>query len=93
MARQQIRLKVISEPDPQKRVIINVLVTGTNASAPDICCGGCGAPLITGMAAVTFFNVVFRCSACGAFNDLTSESVVSALGAGIPTKKLSVTTD
>lgn len=75
MTKGQIRLNVISEPEPETRVIFqhagpNPMVKGTDASAPDLCCGGCGAPLVTGIAKMVFFNIVFLCHACGAFNEL-----------------------
>jgi hypothetical protein len=77
MEKQQIRLKVIPEPDPDERVVLSrplglgtVLFTGSDPSAPDICCGGCGGPIIMGMPQ-TFVNFVFQCGVCGAFNDLT----------------------
>jgi hypothetical protein len=37
--------------------------------APDLCCGDCGAPLVTGISRVVFYNIVFLCYACGAFNE------------------------
>jgi hypothetical protein len=77
MLKEQIRLKVIPEPDPDRRVVLSrpagpgtALFTGSDPTAPDICCGKCGSPIITGMAR-TFVNFVFQCRNCGAFNDLT----------------------
>ena len=77
MARQQIRLKVIPEPDPDERVVLSrpsgagtLLFTGSDLSAPDICCGKCGAAIIRAMRR-TYVNFVFQCRDCGAFNDLT----------------------
>jgi hypothetical protein len=34
-----------------------------------LCCGDCGAPLVTGISRVVFYNIVFLCYACGAFNE------------------------
>jgi hypothetical protein len=78
MAKRQILLQVIPEPDPETRVIFHhdgpnsVALSGTDRSAPDLCCGGCGAPLVTGVTETSVDNVVFRCHACGAFNELTT---------------------
>lgn len=75
MAKPHIPLTVIPEPEPETRVIFqhagpNPIVAGTDPSAPDLCCGDCGAPLVTGIAKMVFFNIVFLCQACGAFNEL-----------------------
>jgi len=72
MAKWQIFLKVIPEPESDKRVIFrhDRAVSGKDRSAPDICCGNCGVALITGMAEINFLNIVFECFACGAFNNL-----------------------
>jgi hypothetical protein len=51
----------------------SIALKGTDSSAPDLCCGGCGAPLIRGMAQISFVNVVFRCYACGEFNELIAD--------------------
>lgn len=76
--KRQIRLKVIPEPDPDTRVVVSrpsefdaLLFTGSDPSAPDICCGKCGAAIIRGMPQ-KFVNLVFKCPTCGAFNDLAS---------------------
>jgi hypothetical protein len=37
--------------------------------APDLCCGDCGASLVTGISRFVFYNIVFLCHACGAFNE------------------------
>ena len=79
MVRPSVCLRVIPEPDPNTRVIFrhdgpdSVAVKGTDRFAPDICCGGCGAPLIRGMSELSFVNVVFRCYACGAFNEAIAQ--------------------
>ncbi|MGH9146144.1 MAG: hypothetical protein ACRD1Q_05500 [Vicinamibacterales bacterium] len=70
-----IHLNVIPEPEPETRVVFqhsgpNPMVSGTDRSAPDLCCGGCGTPLVTGIAHMVFYNVVFLCQVCGAFNEL-----------------------
>ena len=75
MEKPHIRLKVISQPAPETRVVFrhvgpNPLVSGADRSAPDICCGGCGNPLVTGIAQLVFTNVVLLCQMCGAFNEL-----------------------
>ncbi|HEY7449453.1 MAG TPA: hypothetical protein VH702_14960 [Vicinamibacterales bacterium] len=75
MTKPDIRLKVIPEPEPETRVIFrhagpNPLVSGADKSAPNICCGGCGSPLVTGIAKLVFTNIVFLCQVCGAFNEL-----------------------
>ena len=78
MQKSRIRLHVIPEPDPETRVIFHhdgpnsVAVTGTDRSAPPICCAGCGETLMRGMAEMNFVSVVFRCHACGAFNDIVT---------------------
>jgi hypothetical protein len=77
MAKPQVRLRVIPEPDPDTRVIFHhdgpstVALTGTNQSAPDLCCGACGAPLIRGIVELSVVGVVFRCYGCGAFSELS----------------------
>ena len=75
MAKSRLFLRVIPEPDSQTRVIFrhDGAVTGTDRSAPDICCGNCEAPLITGMPEMSFVDVVFRCHACGAFNEAMAD--------------------
>jgi hypothetical protein len=47
-----------------------LLFTGSDLSAPDMCCGNCGAPIIRAMRR-TYFNFVFQCTVCEAFNDIT----------------------
>jgi hypothetical protein len=75
MKTSQMLLRVIAEPEPGTRVIFHhdgpnsIAVTGTDRSAPAICCAGCGATLLKGIVDVNFDNVVFRCYVCGAFND------------------------
>lgn len=72
MAKPQFFLKVIPEPKSDRRVVFHHdgALTGTEGSAPDFCCGQCGAVLVTGMNEVHFVDAVFRCHACGAFNDM-----------------------
>jgi hypothetical protein len=70
----RVSLSVIPEPEPETRVIFqhagpNPLVRGSDLMAPDLCCGDCGAPLVTGISRVVFYNIVFLCYACGAFNE------------------------
>ena len=78
MLKEQILLKVIQEPDSDKRVVLSrpaghetLLFAGSDLSAPDICCGKCGGPIIMGVLKPAFVNFVFQCRKCGAFNDLT----------------------
>jgi hypothetical protein len=75
MPKPQIRLKVITRPDPSTRVILSdagksPMVMGTDRSAPDLVCGSCGSALVTGFAGRAFHGVVFVCQICGAFNEL-----------------------
>ena len=77
MLKEQVLLKVISEPDSDRRVVLTrpagpqtVLFAGSDPTAPDFCCGKCETPIITGMRP-TFVNFVFQCRKCGAFNDVT----------------------
>jgi hypothetical protein len=75
MTKPAIHLRVIPEPEPETRVIFrhagpNPLVSGSDGSAPDLCCGTCGSPLVTGIAKMVFYNIVFFCHVCGAFNEL-----------------------
>jgi hypothetical protein len=46
------------------------MVMGTDRSAPDLVCGSCESALVTGFAERAFYNVVFLCQICGAFNEL-----------------------
>lgn len=77
MAKPQVRLRLIPEPDPERRVIFHhdgpgtIAVSGTHPSAPDLCCGACGAPLIRGISTLSVVGVVFRCYGCGAFSELS----------------------
>jgi hypothetical protein len=71
MAKAAYFLTVISEPASDMRVVFRhgEAVTGTDRSTPDVCCGHCGAILVTGIVLDSFDEVVFLCYACGAFND------------------------
>ncbi|HEY7449675.1 MAG TPA: hypothetical protein VH702_16085 [Vicinamibacterales bacterium] len=75
MPKPQVRLRVITRPDPRTRVILDhagksPMVMGTDRSAPDLVCGSCESALVTGFAERAFYNVVFLCQICGAFNEL-----------------------
>jgi hypothetical protein len=75
MPKLAIRLKVIPKPEPETRIILqrdgpNPLVSGSDQSAPDLCCGACGFPLVTGIEKLVITNAVVHCQKCGAFNEL-----------------------
>ena len=52
----------------QKKVVF--IIASVCGGVFFMCCGGCGIPLVTGIAHMVFYNVVFLCQACGAFNEL-----------------------
>jgi hypothetical protein len=71
---ERIRLKVIPEPEPKTRAILNYTGEGTIVimayhSEISFDCGKCGAPLIVGMLPEQVVNIVIKCNGCGSFND------------------------
>jgi hypothetical protein len=76
----KVHLKIIQESPARRRRrgILDhpgdgsVTFNGFDASAPDICCGNCQAPLAIGLPRFHLSDVVIRCHACGACNDATT---------------------
>jgi hypothetical protein len=79
MPKPKMSLRLIPEPDPETRVIFQhngpgtIALSGTDRSAPDLCCGSCEAPLVRGIAQASAVSIIFRCNGCGAFNELVKE--------------------
>lgn len=65
-------LKVIPEPAPNTRAVLQPSFEGPAMSGPEpvnLLCGGCNRPLTEGVSRTTLRNVVIKCFSCGAFND------------------------
>ena len=69
------KLRVIPEPEIEGRAVLSyqgegtVLISGPEVGAPNLCCGSCGALLVTGFAPTGIANVVLHCNRCSSFND------------------------
>jgi hypothetical protein len=72
--RHRIPLKVISEPDPNTRSVIDrvgkgtIIIQGFHTEI-GLTCGTCDAILIAGMDREQITSIVLRCNKCGAFNE------------------------
>lgn len=70
---RKVRLKVIPEPAPQTRTVINLPEAGpvkgpiTGQERRILLCGNCEAALMDGM---PISNVVLKCNRCGEFNNV-----------------------
>jgi hypothetical protein len=76
----RVRLKSISERVANNRGVLRsegkgtVIMTGKDDGAPDLVCGECDAPLLTGVPLHAVRSMVFSCKHCGAFNDTRIDS-------------------
>jgi len=81
--KRRIRLRVITEPDPDTRSVFEKLpgapdslfFTGTQ-TADAYVCGGCLTPLIIGLPLAQFQNLVLRCVHCGKYNETAAAGPV-----------------
>ncbi len=68
-----VKLALIPQPNPNTRTVFvyegkgTVVMQGPGKLVMD--CGGCGVPLLQGVRIEQVQNVVFRCPACGAYNE------------------------
>lgn len=71
---QELKLKVIAEPDPNTRTVLiykgegTVLMAGFDVGLA-LTCGQCNAHLVVGVPRENFNNIVIKCNNCGAFNE------------------------
>lgn len=70
----RVPLRVIPEPDPYTRTIIENAGEGTilfqsSETSIALVCGNCGAPLAAGLQSGQIRNIVLRCSQCRAYNE------------------------
>lgn len=78
------RLRVIPEPAPNTRTVLNnpeadasfVFMTGPNTNAPDLVCGSCDRVLVHGVPRAKISAIVFHCPTCGAFNDTAERDLL-----------------
>ena len=71
---QEVRLRVIPEPEPGSRSLFVYQGEGTVCFRSyqvglALCCGRCGAHLVVGLYRGQLQDLVFKCKACGAFNE------------------------
>lgn len=72
---QEIRLKLIPEPDPNTRSVFiydgegSVAFRGTDIGLA-LCCGQCGSHLTEGIRRENIRNVVLKCNKCGKYNEI-----------------------
>lgn len=70
----RFKLRVIPEPESDTRSVLvyegegTVVMRGEETGFVHAC-GGCDAPLIVDVRPGQIVNLVFRCSACGAYNE------------------------
>lgn len=70
----RFKMRVIPEPEPDTRSVLvytgegTVVMRGENTGFV-YSCGGCDVPLIVDVRPGQIVNLVFKCSACGAFNE------------------------
>lgn len=72
---QEIKLKVIPEPDPDTRSVFIYNGEGTIAFRGfdvglALTCGQCNSHLVVGIPRENVRNIVLKCNSCGAFNEL-----------------------
>jgi len=72
---QEVKLKVIPEPDPNSRSVFVYDGEGTIAFRGfdvglALCCGQCNSHLIVGIKRENIQNIVLRCKKCGAYNEI-----------------------
>ncbi len=71
--KRQIRMAVIPEPESGTRAVIVYTGEGTvvmrGDGNVDLDCGNCGKTIVLGVRVVQIRNLVFKCNACGAFNE------------------------
>ncbi|WP_318368536.1 SEC-C metal-binding domain-containing protein [Enterobacter sp.] len=73
--KETITLNVIPEPDPDARGVIiyqgegTVAFTGYEVGLA-LLCGECNSPLVVGVPKDNINNIVIRCNACGAYNEV-----------------------
>ncbi len=70
----KIPLRLIPEPEKDTRTVIVFTGKGTvvmrgEATGRDYVCGNCGATILAGIGRGQVKNIVFKCNACGAFNE------------------------
>lgn len=73
----KIPLRVIPEPELGTRTVLVSDAPGTvhikgQATGHDYVCGACGAVLLEGVERGQVEDIVFQCTTCGAFNDMTT---------------------
>lgn len=70
-----VQMGVIPEPKPGTRSVMvytgegTVVMRGEGPGNVTMECGTCSAPLIVGMKTSQLRNLVFKCKACGSFNE------------------------
>lgn len=72
--KDHVKLRVISEPDPDTRTVFEktgdgtILFQGFDTNIA-LVCGKCGAPLAAGIQPSQIKSIVLRCNQCMAFNE------------------------